>query len=995
MVKIKLDDFPLADFTKRLDTLRSAMSFHIVASLKTDVRSNHVSTTKKLDILQQDMETLIRIFQNDNRTVDTLVKDHGGLVTQFWENNVSQQAKATSKGLTKLLKPESRPDSPQRDLKRDLRSKLSAKIDELEATKRNKVLLGLRYRYMSDREDEVTNAYRQTFEWMFSTEQTDSWDAFPEFLSDKQTKRPYWISGKAGSGKSTLMKFLARDKRTSSCLKAWSSRGGGILTASFFFWNMGTTMQKTQLGLFQALLYQLLSQRPEYIRMVFDDLWPFLDPEETAIQSLSLTEAKRAFYKLMNVRERTCQFCIFVDGIDEFDGDHAELAQALKELAKQDIKVVLSSRPIPACFELFSDCPSLRLESLTQQDIEVYVDGNLASHEYMLELMQDEPAQAASLIREVSGMASGVFLWVKLVVDSLLSGLRNGDNINDLRRRLKKIPPDLEDLFRHMLEQLNPDYRDQACRYFQIFREASRIFDFPFEALDMYFAEAGPVMCRKRQVTAFGKAAATNKCKMLEKRIRSRCCGLLELHYPIADQGYSSFGPRTTARGYDRLLESRVQYLHRSVAEFLYNDEVWSSISTVTATSDFDPHTCLLHAFLAKINRLMDRKDQSLNPELTGAVDALLYCGRRCEQVTALAQSDMVDEIAPFMRRIDRTKGWHLRYLKSMPEHLTKIKGSWSPIQSLFVAAANAGLLQYVRCKLGEKPLDALWDPHVPMLWAVLHDSLPEELQPGLAIRIDIIQTILEHGADPNTEFEGKSFWAEMLSLCAVSSNEQLPRFSKVLKTCTLMGADLNVRVSISGHDYTALALVQKVFLGKADNLKLKLMRNHATRQSDDSEGFSGSSETICELEKTGIDLIQTLRSHGATALVTPSLKQRSDKNFAPVDYVSPTPNSPNRSTYDGSAAHTGINPARSSWYTGMWSFLWPSQRNAATPLPGVTAPAEDAIISPEVKKAIEFYLGVGEGIGNYMNVQDNMGRQAGEYEEDQGGFMDALETQR
>ena len=65
--------------------------------------------------------------------------------------------------------------------------------------------------------------------------------------------------------------------------------------------------------------------------------------------------------------------------------------------------------------------------------------------------------------------ASGVFLWVVLVVRSLLRGLRNRDTIKDLRKRLEELPFGLAALYTHMLGHVEPLYKEQSSRAFQIF----------------------------------------------------------------------------------------------------------------------------------------------------------------------------------------------------------------------------------------------------------------------------------------------------------------------------------------------------------------------------------------------------------------------------------------------------------------------------------------------------------------------------------------------
>jgi hypothetical protein len=62
-------------------------------------------------------------------------------------------------------------------------------------------------------------------------------------------------------------------------------------------------------------------------------------------------------------------------------------------------------------------------------------------------LQEHHSERAGVLIKDVTLKASGVFLWVRLAVKSLLDGLRDGDTVEDLQARLLLIPPDLDRLF--------------------------------------------------------------------------------------------------------------------------------------------------------------------------------------------------------------------------------------------------------------------------------------------------------------------------------------------------------------------------------------------------------------------------------------------------------------------------------------------------------------------------------------------------------------------
>ena len=74
----------------------------------------------------------------------------------------------------------------------------------------------------------------------------------------------YWINGKAGSGKSTLMLHIYEHKYTKMHLKQWSG-DRLLLTPAFFSWNAGGRQSKTIEGMLRSLIYQMLTQCPNLI----------------------------------------------------------------------------------------------------------------------------------------------------------------------------------------------------------------------------------------------------------------------------------------------------------------------------------------------------------------------------------------------------------------------------------------------------------------------------------------------------------------------------------------------------------------------------------------------------------------------------------------------------------------------------------------------------------------------------------------------------------
>lgn len=173
--------------------------------------------------------------------------------------------------------------------------------------------------------------------------------------------------------------------------------------------------------------------------------------------------------------------CFFIDGLDEYDGDSNLIAQYFKEMSTHSVhaKFCISSRPWPDFQDIYKDSPGLKLQDLTEDDIKSFINSQLATNRHMVQLVSCNPNDATGLINEIVQKAAGVFLWVELVVRSLLKGLFNGDDIYHLRKRVDLLPANLESLYEHMLNSIDAEYKEEASQIFQVFRASSHSLDIP------------------------------------------------------------------------------------------------------------------------------------------------------------------------------------------------------------------------------------------------------------------------------------------------------------------------------------------------------------------------------------------------------------------------------------------------------------------------------------------------------------------------------------
>ena len=327
----------------------------------------------------------------------------------------------------------------------------------------HRLLESLCFKRINARQERIVEAHEQTFQWVLHNPSTSdelssgnnvSGNNFMNWLETGSDI--FWISGKAGSGKSTLMKYISSRTETRQALERWSNKKE-VITASFYFWFAGTELQKSQKGLLQSLLYEILSQCRILIPTVLPKRWEECTRAGSVSSYWSRTDLNNAFTGLSKHAMFSKKFCFFIDGLDEYDGDHNDVIDLIQSFtASKQVKVCLSSRPWNVFEVAFGQSmyPRILLEELTQSDIESYVHSTLEENRLFYLLKEKEYKRCDELVDEIICRAQGVFLWVFLVVRSLLQGLTNADRIIDLQKRLRSLPNDLVAYFRHMLGPL-------------------------------------------------------------------------------------------------------------------------------------------------------------------------------------------------------------------------------------------------------------------------------------------------------------------------------------------------------------------------------------------------------------------------------------------------------------------------------------------------------------------------------------------------------------
>jgi hypothetical protein len=656
---------------------------------------------------------------------------------------------------------------------------------------KSKILERLRFPEMDGRYERILDAHKRTFNWIFSAAEHETswersadeavpleqagyraprlqktlvncggqpgglleskadrtWGCFPCWLQGQESL--YWITGKPGSGKSTLMKYLYDDSRTLQHLQAW---GSNLAIAGFFFWNSGTSMQMSQKGLLQALLHGCLAQCPHLIPTLFPDRWASYYLFGDDLHPWTYSELSRAFRNL--TLEESIHFVFFIDGLDEFEGNSSELVNfIISARSQRNIKICAASRPWLIFEDAFGHQPRLKLENLTFQDIKLFVSETLRGGARFAELERMDSLHALQLIDGIAEKASGVFLWVDLVVRSLLDGLRDGDRISDLQKRLLYLPADLEKLFQHMLDTLEPLYFDQAFQLFQIFRATWA----PISLLSMSFAEEGLEAALRAPLGPLSTEEVAFRAETMRRRLSSRCKGFLEVP-PVRNKTHAA--------------TAKVQYFHRTVKDFLTKETVWSDMLSRTSCS-FDPHLALCASCLMELktlpphsnilNRLWFIIQQGIDhvKKATGPVPSQISFLDELNTAT----SQLIDksyELSPYIRPrvtilMERDE---ILQEREIPLHWTSTSliavsnsSFHGHLTSFFDLAFTSGLHSYTDSKLKQ---------------ATLFTAINPSLDPI------IIKLLLEHGADPNSAENGSTPWQRVLQKARANDHPEV-----------------------------------------------------------------------------------------------------------------------------------------------------------------------------------------------------------------------------
>lgn len=339
-----------------------------------------------------------------------------------------------------------------------------------------------------------------------------------------------------------MTKLLASDD-----MEQWS-------LAAFFFHDRGSEKQKTLNGMLQELLRSILQQIPALSRYVLSSYLELVRLQRTRCPSWDFSSLKSALVSLIEQRHIKIRILLLLDALDEHQGDNDMLASLLKILVdKSDnervkLKMCLASRSWTVFQQHFGDCPGFSIHDHTREDIMTYIRVRLDPC-VPQEMHQSDHDNIPPLANLVATRASGVFIWVRLVVDLLAKGIQDGTPHRTLEEKVNKIPQELRDLYADTLRRIEPEYSSEA--FIMLQTTLCSFEPLPLEVL-MFISDFNPYI---RGNDVFPRSLAQQSTSSRKSRLASRSGGLLEV-----------------VQGDQYVSESNglvVQFIHQTVKEYV------------------------------------------------------------------------------------------------------------------------------------------------------------------------------------------------------------------------------------------------------------------------------------------------------------------------------------------------------------------------------------------------------------------------------------------
>ncbi|OJJ65847.1 hypothetical protein ASPBRDRAFT_98662, partial [Aspergillus brasiliensis CBS 101740] len=439
-------------------------------------------------------------------------------------------------------------------------------------------LQSLAFVSMDTRYRNIQPALHRTCLWIYNNEQFRSWlsrDNVHEYHGLLRVK------GKPGAGKSTLMKATAQK------LGASESVPGRIIVI-YFFDRRGDELQKSLLGLFRSMLHQILQKNramlQELVRI-------YKTKKDTEGDKWEWTEEELQEFLFSRMKTLpTVRFDLFIDALDECGEPQArQIFRLFSEFAssavsnKANVNICFSTRHYPNI--TMGTCPEVVIEDENHGDIHDYVSSTLP-----IPQGPKESILRTGIANLITRRSSGIFLWAVFAVDMVCTDQDQGISFDRTNQKLQHLPANLDEMFTHLLQNMNPEDVKEAILLWQWVLFAR----WPLYLSELRQAISFSMNTEERAYLSLGEwkkkeAMQGLDYRMFMKKVLGLSKGLMEVIVHIqstqeedntikADMDQAAPGKPEVDQP-----SSRVQIIHESVREF-FSDKAFQLLDPSTGS---------------------------------------------------------------------------------------------------------------------------------------------------------------------------------------------------------------------------------------------------------------------------------------------------------------------------------------------------------------------------------------------------------------------------
>jgi hypothetical protein len=492
-----------------------------------------------------------------------------------------------------------------------------------------------------------------------------------------------------------------------------------------------------------------------------------------------------------------------------------ELAELMVSMTRSPrVKLLLSSRP-ESPFEVgFQVYPSLRLEDLTRTDIVKYVQAKLWDNTFVRSITEAEQNDIDGIASFIIDNASGVFLWVTLIMSITLDGINNRETPLSIRERITQLPVELNELFTHILsKRIAQHHKPEAFRYLLVALswESSKT-EAPLYSVIMAMAEEASTHDLICSVAASDASQISSAVLDFPSRLRSRCQGLLECtNQADQDDPLAPIGQQG----------SIVKFLHRTLLDYLQQEEGTKSLMASEAGPDFEVYP----AMMAGIVCFGTSRGNSLHRSMKDHLTAFF-------QFNSMAERSMSKHTPELVSMIDRSLKKSKLWTPQGP--LTTVNGmtcDWTNLLFKHDSLISCDVLAYTVYTGGSFYLYDYLTKHDRVdpgrLSTLLHYAIPPiapEISSFMRFNVNCraAEMLLEHGADPMFCFRGVSSWRNALAwLVWYSIGDSIK--SKFVRTSQVLGLMVQMAKHTTDWEMLHRIAVQSADSGNSREITLPL----------------------------------------------------------------------------------------------------------------------------------------------------------------------------